>query len=179
MTSMTPREVMTLAQGNLSRALERKAVAADAMLHVRNTRDHLGNLRYWLATAEELKTLKARKQHLTKALDCLIDAHRQSCREVLSGELVTARTSQSIRTAISYWQTKVAMPKQYRKEAIKLYICERTLVASHVVATMSNDNIYKLAKYHHKIARKKSYGFNITFAIWARALVIRAMYPRC
>ncbi|UNI71206.1 hypothetical protein P5_0029 [Aeromonas phage P5] len=238
---MTPREVMTLAQGNLSRALEHKAAAADAMLHVRNTRDHLGSLRYWLTTAGELKTLKARKEHLTKALDCLIDAHRQSCREVLSGELVTARTSQSIRTAISYWQTatevntfadwsevvekfnqycsdamvmldvslttykiewksakeaavtariviarankamfqKVSVPKAVRKDAIKLFICKHTMIAAHDIGVMNNTNMYKLARYHHARKHVRSYGFDMTFAIWARSLVIRAMYPRC
>lgn len=148
--------------------------------------DHYSNLFSWYLVLAKCRTFKDWDECRANVVRIRCYFHNHHASVVHNSTKFEAHFKQ-IATAIRADITKankamfpkVALPKQYRKEAIKLYICERTLVASHVVATMNNDNVYKLARYHHKIAHKKSYGFNITFAIWARSLVIRAMYPRC
>ena len=72
----------------------------------------------------------------------------------------------------------VKVSKQTRKSIVRNYLMARTTIPM-TVAGCGNENMYKLARYHHGIEHRKSYGFDTTFAIWARAIVIRAMYPRC
>ncbi len=73
----------------------------------------------------------------------------------------------------------VAVPKAVRKDAIRNAIMQHTLVPQ-TVATCSNSNLYKLAKYHlgRNAARKLQYGFRLTFGIWSRAIVLCRMFPR-
>lgn len=74
---------------------------------------------------------------------------------------------------------KVAVSKADRKEAVKMFICQHTMVAARDIGVMSNANMYRFARYHHTVNKRRTRGFDTTFKVWANAIRVRAMFPRC
>ena len=70
----------------------------------------------------------------------------------------------------------VALPKAKRKEMIRKLM--NTVINDSRAPIRTNSSLYFFANLVHAKARKKYYGFTITYSIWNRALDIRAMYPR-
>lgn len=76
-----------------------------------------------------------------------------------------------IQSAASKLLPPVAMNKAVRKEAVKMFIVKHTTL----VTSISNDNLYKLARYDNARKQMQEYGFNMTYAIWNRAIAIRSL----
>ena len=70
----------------------------------------------------------------------------------------------------------VALPKAVRKELVRKLM--NTVINDSRAPIRTNSSLYFFANLVHMKARKRSYGFTITYSIWNRALYIRAMYPR-
>lgn len=148
-------------------------------------RDNIRNAISWAHTATSSTTFKDWQECCDNTNNCIGDAlvqldvvralvkysWKQARANMISARIVIDTCAKDI-------LHPVALSKQAKVDTIRLHVLKLTSVPL-TVAQCTKANLYKLARYHHKIEHRKSYGFDITFAIWARAIVIRAMYPRC
>ena len=71
----------------------------------------------------------------------------------------------------------VAVRKQLRKEAIRQYIMQFTLIPQ-TVATYDNHSLYSLARYHFDMRYLTCYGFNMSYKLWAQGIAIESINGR-
>ena len=71
----------------------------------------------------------------------------------------------------------VAVPKAVRKEAIRQYIMQFTLIPQ-TVASWDNHSLYSLARYNFDKYYLTCYGFNMSYKLWAQRMAIESINGR-
>lgn len=137
----------------------------------------------WAHTATSATTFKDWDECCDSAGDCIADAICQvevvqswvkSSWKQARANMISARTV--IDTCAKDILHPVALPKAVRKEMVRRLV--NTVINDSRVPIRKNSSLHFFANLVHAKARKKSYGFTITYSIWNRALHSRAMYPR-
>ena len=148
-----------------------------------NCRANIRNAISWARTATRSPTLKDWQECCDNAGDCIGDAVCQvevvrsrvrSSWMQARANMITARIV--IDTCAKDILPPVAIPKAVRKEMVRKLM--NTVINDSRAPIRRNISLYFFANLVHTKARKRAYGFTVTYSIWNRALAIRAMYPR-
>ena len=137
----------------------------------------------WAHTATSSPSFKDWQECIDSAGDCIADA---TCMVEVAQCLVKSSWKQAksdmiaarivIDTCAKDILYPVALPKAVRKEMVRKLM--NTVINDFRAPMRTNSSLYFYANLVHIKARKRTYGFTITYSIWNRALYIRAMYPR-
>ena len=149
-----------------------------------NCQENIRGATSWAHTATSATTFKDWQECCDSAGDCIGDAICQLdvVRSRVKSSWKQARANMTTaRTVIDICAKDilhpVAVPKAVRKEAIRQYIMQFTLIPQ-TVATCDNHSLYSLARYHFDKCHLISYGFNMSYKLWAQGIAIESINGR-